>query len=314
MQKIMIKKIVLYFSLFGYLISCQDNKQLLTDTPTSGEITIVVDETYRPIMDSEQMVFQSHYPKAKINIIYKPALDILKDIDNDSIRMLITSMPLDSGLFQKFYTTQKYFPSTTILAKDAVALVANNQRKGLQMTLQEFAKICKGEITDFSQIKDCKFSGKITLVFDNQKSSTVQYIQDSVLHGEAITSKAFAQKSNTEVLSYVEKNPNAIGVIGASWISDNADIETLAFSKNIFPIQVALDDKSHYYEPHAGYIATHMYPLRRYMNATLKENGAALGRGFLNFICGEIGQRIILKSGIVPATAPTRVVETRKEL
>jgi phosphate transport system substrate-binding protein len=50
------------------------------------------------------------------------------------------------------------------------------------------------------------------------------------------------------------------------------------------------------------------------MTVTLKENGAALGRGFVNFITGDIGQKIVLKSGIVPAKAITRVVETRNKL
>lgn len=303
---------VLFLSVF-LLLSCEENKKLLTDTPTSGRINVLVDETYKPIMDSEVMVFEAQYPEAKINLIYKPALDVIDQFNNDSIRLVITSMPIDSAYLFEYYKKHDYFPKTTILAKDAVALIANNQKKGMKITVPEFAKICRGEITDYSQLQNCNLSGKITLVFDNPKSSTVQFIQDSILKGGAISNGAYAQKTNTEVIEYVQKNPNAIGVIGANWISDHSDEETISFSKDIYPVEVGLDEKSiHFYAPHPGYIATHMYPMRRYMNATLKEGGAALGRGFVNFMCDEIGQRIVLKSGIVPAKVLTRVVQSKK--
>jgi phosphate transport system substrate-binding protein len=300
----------------AFLYSCEENnKKKLTDTPTSGTINVVVDETYRPIMDSEKMVFENYYPEAHINLIYMPALDAIKQCTNDSIRVIITSTAIDSGVFKFFYEQKHYFPSSTILGKDAVAIIANTNKNGLQMTTAELAKICKGEITDFSQLEKKKGSGKITLVFDNAASSTVQYIQDSIMKGGTITSKAFAQKTNEEVMNYVRKNPNAIGVIGVNWISDNQNIETLAFSKDIFPVEMRdADSSQYYYSPHPGYIATHLYPMRRFMRATIKENGACLGRGFVNFMSGEIGQKIILKSGLVPAKVLTRVVETRPNM
>lgn len=301
--------------LFSFLTACDEKKDLLTDTPTSGRINVVVDETYKPIMDSEVMVFETQYPEAKINLIYKPAMDLMNDFNNDSIRILITSTPIDSADLFSYFKKHDYWPKANIIAKDAVALIANNQKKGMKITVPEFAKICKGEITDYSQLKNCKLSGKITLVFDNQKSSTVQYIQDSILRGGSISAQAYAQNTNTEVIQYVQNNPNALGVIGVNWISDNADEETIGFSKNVYPVEVGLDEKSvHFYTPHPGYIATHMYPMRRYMNATLKEGGAALGRGFVNFMSGEVGQRIVLKSGIVPAKVLTRVVQTTNSL
>jgi len=304
--------IVLIISVF--VISCEE-KKLLTDTPTKGYINVSVDETYKPIMDSERMVFEAQYPEAHINLIYKPAMEVINDFKNDSIRMLVTSVPIDSSYLYLYNEKHGYFPSTNIIAKDAVAIIANNSKKGLQITTAELVKICKGEITDFSQLGIKKGSGKITLVFDNAKSSTVQYIQDSIMSGATITKNAFAQKTNEEVIAYVRKTSNALGIIGVNWISDDQDEETKGFTKDIFPVEIrAADSSQYYYPPHPGYIASHLYPMRRYMNITLKEGGAALGRGFLNFMSGEIGQKIVLKAGLVPAKVPTRVVETRPNM
>lgn len=305
---------LLLLSFISILFSCNENRGFLTDTPTSGKITVVADETYKPVLDSEVMVFESSYPQAKINIVYKPSQEVIKAMEDDSVRMIITAVPVDSAYYKAFYKNREYYPASAFLAKDAVAIIANNARKGLKITTEELSKICSGQITDFSQLEHGGGSGKITLVFDNPASSTLEYIQDSLLQGGIITQNAFAQKTNEEVKTYVRDNKNAIGIIGANWISDNLDEENLAFAKDIFPVEIR-DNKTsqYYYSPHPGYIASHLYPLRRLMRATLKENGAALGRGFLNFMTSEVGQRIVLKAGLVPANVVTRVVDTNPQ-
>jgi len=44
-----------------------------------------------------------------------------------------------------------------------------------------------------------------------------------------------------------------------------------------------------------------------------RESFSGLGSGFISFVAGEKGQRIILKSGLVPATMPIRLVKVKKE-
>jgi phosphate transport system substrate-binding protein len=40
-----------------------------------------------------------------------------------------------------------------------------------------------------------------------------------------------------------------------------------------------------------------------------RQTRAGLVTGFVSFVAGEKGQRMILKSGLVPATIPSRIVE-----
>jgi phosphate transport system substrate-binding protein len=96
-----------------------------------------------------------------------------------------------------------------------------------------------------------------------------------------------------------------------SWISDEADEMAQEFSKDIAMVEIGRDNDVYFYKPNMGYIAIHKYPLRRLMQSTLREGGPGLGRGFVNFMTSEIGQKIILKSGLVPATVLTRVVEVQ---
>jgi phosphate transport system substrate-binding protein len=71
---------------------------------------------------------------------------------------------------------------------------------------------------------------------------------------------------------------------------------------------------SDYYKPYQAYMVDKIYPLTReiYLINTEPRNG--LATGFSAFVASDKGQRIILKSGILPAVAPTRVVNIRKDI
>ena len=66
-----------------------------------------------------------------------------------------------------------------------------------------------------------------------------------------------------------------------------------------------------YYRPQQGFIYDKSYPFVREVYIISRETFAGLGSGFKNWICGEQGQRIVLKSGLVPATMPIRLVQIR---
>ena len=44
-----------------------------------------------------------------------------------------------------------------------------------------------------------------------------------------------------------------------------------------------------------------------------RESFTGLGSGFVSFVAGEKGQRIILKSGLIPATMPIRIIQVNNE-
>ena len=51
-----------------------------------------------------------------------------------------------------------------------------------------------------------------------------------------------------------------------------------------------------------------MYPLTRSLYVINCEGGTGLGTGFASFIAGERGQRIVLKSGLLPDSIPSREI------
>jgi phosphate transport system substrate-binding protein len=67
-----------------------------------------------------------------------------------------------------------------------------------------------------------------------------------------------------------------------------------------------------YYKPSQSDIATGLYPLTRTLYVLNYEGRDGLGTGFANYVSAPDGQRIILKSGLLPVTIPPREIEIVK--
>jgi len=65
-------------------------------------------------------------------------------------------------------------------------------------------------------------------------------------------------------------------------------------------------------KPYQAYIADKSYPFIREVYMISRETFTGLGSGFISFVASDPGQRIILKSKLVPATMPVRLVEAKK--
>jgi phosphate transport system substrate-binding protein len=119
-----------------------------------------------------------------------------------------------------------------------------------------------------------------------------------------------------DVVDFIAENPDAIGLIGVSWISDSRDAKSLSFYKKIKVAAISAEDiatKDNSYQPFQAYIATGKYPLTRFIYMILSEPRAGLGTGFTSFVASDKGQRIILKTGVLPYTQTVRIVNVNPE-
>ncbi|NIG53158.1 substrate-binding domain-containing protein [Chitinophaga sp. Cy-1792] len=260
------------------------------DTPTEGTIKISVDETYQPLMEAEIKVFQSLYPKAHIIAEYKPEVECFKDLLSDSARLVIVTR--DFNQQEKDYFKQiKITPRSLLLAWDALALVVNHSNPDSILTMDQVKKIMDG--TDDER--------KWQLVFDNANSSTVRYIKDSINKGKPLPANVMAAKTNPEVIDYVTKNKDAIGVIGVSWISDPSDSLSIAFKNDVTVCKLRADGYSEFVRPYQAFIGIGSYPLKRGFFYCLKEPYNGLGSGFATFLGSYEGQLVIKQFRLFPA-------------
>jgi len=284
-----IQKILLVACTFLMLSSCDEQKKdQPSDTLSSGNIKISVDETYRPTIEEELKVFDSSYPEANVAASYKSEAECIKDFLNDSVRLILVTREL-SATEKKFLEQKKVVATSLAVAKDAVAIILNPSSTDTILSISQIKSILTG-----------KYNKKYTVVFDNQGSSTLRYMLDSLIPGEKLGTNVFAAKSNDSVIDYVSKNPDAIGIVGVSYVSDFSDPEGLAFISKVKVAEVFNDKLGKTYAPYQAYIAPNWYPLTRRLYYIHRETYPGLGTGFANFLTRERGQLIFKQARLFP--------------
>jgi phosphate transport system substrate-binding protein len=307
-------KNLLYYLLACLILVACNKAGTIEDTPTSGKLKISVDESFAPIIDSHVYTFQKLYKYAKIQASYKPEGDVVKDLLNDSSRVIVISRQLTPNEKQ-YFEKLKIIPRQTKVAVDGVALIVHPSNPDTLLTLAQLKEIFTGRVTNWKKLNPESKLSDMTIVFDNNNSSTSRYIRDSVNLKQPLPANTFAAKSNPALVDYVAKNPNAIGVLGVNWISDFDDSTAIGFLRKIKVVAVSSKNNpkiDEYYQPFQGYLAQKTYPLRRDLYVISREARAGLGTGFASFVAADKGQRIFLKSGLLPATMPIRLVSIKE--
>jgi phosphate transport system substrate-binding protein len=132
-------------------------------------------------------------------------------------------------------------------------------------------------------------------------TSTVRFVRDSLLQGQALSSNVVASANSEGVIDYVSKNTDAIGLIGVSWIGNRDDTTQLSFLKKVKIAQIECRGcTGTYVDPVQYNIATARYPMIRPLYYILKENFDGLGSGFSNFLIYEKGQMIFYRAYLLP--------------
>ena len=123
----------------------------------------------------------------------------------------------------------------------------------------------------------------------------------------------FSFKTNEEVIQFVSENDGMIGIVGVNWLMQpSLKMQPIVDKVNL--ISVKGIGKTAYYAPTQNNLAEGKYPLARDLYIVNCQGYSGLGMGFASFIAGDIGQRIILKSGLLPIKMPGRNIKTRKQL
>jgi phosphate transport system substrate-binding protein len=308
--------VLLFLSFFSLLLTAcgqqkgKDGKTL--DSPTTGSIKVMVDEGYKPIVSTSIDVFDSIYRQATIEAIYTSEGEALKALLSDSIQVIVIPRALTEEELNKYFRPRGFTPYMTPIAYDAVAFIQHPENTDTVFTQAQIKDMLTGKIRRWREVNPKSKLGDLRLVFDNALSGTVRYAKDSIAGGAPLSPQASALNTNEEVIQYVSKNKNAVGIISANLISDTDDGGTQAFLKEIRLVRVAKEPGERGYGPWQAYLATGDYPYKRTIYVINAQARKGLGLGFAAFLAGNTGQTIVLKDGLLPANAVTRVIQIER--
>jgi len=290
---------------------------------TSGTTTMVCDNTFENIMAQEIDVFEYQYPEAHILARYATQAEAFDSLMSLNTKTIVVSRDVTKQEREILKSKRRTVRSTKI-AVDAVALIVNPENPVGKLTIKEVADILSGRSSQWNDIWPTDKLGEISVVFDDKASSLVTYMRDSLLNGEPLGPNVYAQGSIPAVFRTVMENKNAIGVLGVSWITTDmrsADMskEDLAMSvlseepvegasivDDVKVLSIYREGEARAYKPYQENIFNGTYPLFRQIYMITTGASGSLAGGFYAFVTGDIGQKIIMKTGILPARA-TRI-------
>ena len=271
-----------------------------------GKAMIMVDESFKPLFDTSIRVFESQFPNAHVVPVYSGESEILSTFYEGKVRTIAISRDFTS---KERATLKKMSlePRSEKIAIDAVALIVHPDNKDTLMDVETLKQILTADNSSWPS------TGKsMKIVFDRINSANFNYLLD-LTQSKTLSKNVFAVKSNKQVIDYVKKNKDAIGVIGLNWISDEEDFEALNFLDGIQVMAVAKKKGGEYLRPYAGYLWTKEYALTREIWISTIGGKMGLHAGFIAFMFGEKGQLLVQKSELVPARAPIRLMQITTE-
>lgn len=283
----------LFIALIFWACSNNTSKQnLYNDSPKQGVINISVDESFKPAIQEQIKMYELTYPKAKIIAHYKSEADCFRDLQKDSTRLIIVSRGLNENERIFYKNELSFYPQYSLLAYDAVAAIININSTDSVYTVNE--------IKDFLSGKKNK-----TIILDGlNATSTVKFLKDSLLQKQNFGKNVVAVNGVDSVIEIIKINPNAIGFVGNSWVSNGNEIKQV---QNLKKIKLALvectklSEKGYFAKASQATLQQGQYPFAREVYYICKENWLGLGTGFTNFLSQERGQLIFKSSSMVAA-------------
>lgn len=266
----------------------------------TGSMDVVVDESVISLLGEHVDVFHTDYVNSKINLIAQPERIAINTLLQGKAAVAVLTRVLtddESAGFKQRSITPRVFP----IAHDGIVLIANSTNQDSLIEQAEIKAYMSGQST----------TGK-TLVFDDVNSSSLRFLKDLSKLERVVSTHVRIEDDIGEVFAAVMEDENLIGVMSLNQYL--AYRNAFDIVDNIRILGVKNEEDGQYYKPSQSSLAEGTYPLAQQVYVLNYQPNLGLGIGFSSFLTGDRGQRIVLRSGLLPAKMPGRELIIRDEL
>ncbi|SMC73419.1 substrate-binding domain-containing protein [Pedobacter africanus] len=289
-----------FILLLTVFVACKQKPKpvdAVEQTRTSGNVEILVDESFSKVLADQIEVFKTDYANAEFKIREGNEQQIIPTFLNDSVRVIVLSRMLTKDE-DNSYRKRSIVPKTSRFAIDGIALITDKENPDSNITVNEVIAVLKGTST----------SGK-QLVFDNAYSSTLRYFKELAGINSLPAKGVYTLKTNNDVIKYIAKNRGIIGVLGVNWLMTNDDSMSAELAKvkqmGVKNLKGKKGDDA-FYKPVQANLISGIYPFLRNVYFIDAQGRDGLGTGFANWLVSQRGQLIVLKSGLGPHKLTSR--------
>ena len=285
------------------------NKEPGSTVLTRGALVVHCDEAVAPVFRAEVEEFQRQYPEAMVELRVVDGREAVSNFAMDSVRVIVLARALNKEERDALAAGKVAFEEYHV-AQTAVSVIAHADNPRDQMRTGELDSIFSGITTGWTGGRP---KGPIDLVVCGINSSTNEVFRSRVLEGRSVALSASPIASSPEVFDYVRKTPAALGIVDVSWLKGVAsEVRVVSLGTPGFAPD-STQRPGAFYSPAQANIYQDYYPLSTPVYIYSREQTRDVSLGFISFVAGAEGQKVILNSGIVPVTMPVRLIHLTAE-
>jgi phosphate transport system substrate-binding protein len=173
----------------------------------------------------------------------------------------------------------------TVVAKDCIAVIVNNNVGVSALTVEQIRGIYNGTYTNWNQVGGADEA--IAINGRDSTSGTYEYFKEHVMNKENFSSAVYPRPSNGQIYKVVQETPNSIGYVSLGYV--DGTIKALKIRSGESEVEATKAN-----------VLAGTYPISR--SLYVLTNGAPAGeaKAFIDFILGAEGQAIVEEEGFVP--------------
>jgi phosphate transport system substrate-binding protein len=171
------------------------------------------------------------------------------------------------------------------VAKDGIAIYANEANKVESLTVDQLRDIYLGKIKNWKEVGGN--DAPVVLYGRENSSGTYEFFKEHVLSKQDFATNTQTLSGTAAVVNAVGKDPNGIGYGGA------------AYSKGVKVIKLIGKDGSPI-APSNQTVLAGTYPLSRYLYLYVRQTPTGAIKKYIDWILGPDGQKIVEKVGYYP--------------
>lgn len=271
------------------IIKTEESKTKGIDKPlhTYGTLKITADPSYENVIKALTSIYQIQYPDIKFDFDYKIEELAIQDLYEGRTDFAIVSKPLTKDQEQYLYNKTKILYKSSPIGMDATIFITaiDNPTDSISIT----------------DIKNnlYKDDAKIKFVFDYPNSANFNTVNDKLEISAPKDKPIKALKSAENVIDFVQKDKNAIGIIGLNTLSDTDNPKVKDYLSKVKILKV-VDKNGNSFEPTKPNLRSGNYPFYRLIYFLKNEKGFGIAAGLTRFTGSQQGQLIISKENLQP--------------
>jgi phosphate transport system substrate-binding protein len=302
-----VKRLLWVLAVAGLVAGCQ--REPGSTVLTKGKLIVECDESVWPVMQQEAEEFKRVYPESEISIRPVEARQATVNFVNDSIHVIVCARKLNDEELAALKASKVDFQEY-LIARSAVSVLLNAGNPIQQIRLGQLDSLFSGTTTRWEQMR-----GKpvVDLAIGGIDCSINEVFRTQVMKGRPFALSATHYSASDELVLHVRKTRGAIGIVSPAWLKGTEqDLNVPAVGSPTWrPDTLALPGQ--YYTPAQAYVFLGDYPIVANVYMYSREIDRNISLGFISFVSSGAGQKVIQKSGLVPAQVPVRIVQLTQD-